>query len=126
MKKKIAATLSLSLALAFGGALAVPALTASASAKSNPIVTDDFGDDTYKNAYNNTKWEKLGDEANAIKQASAGDVGAKLMFKGDANADNIFVVSKEKYKIRSVTFDAYYDEGFGINWAALNFTQTKL
>lgn len=125
MKKKIIATLSLSLALALGGALAAPAITASASAKSNPIVTDDFGDDTYKNSYNTAKWEKYGDEAGAIKQASTGGVGARLMFKGDANADNIFVVSKEKYKLKSVTFDAYYDEGFGINWSALNFTQTK-
>ena len=133
MKKKIVAILSMVFALAFSGAMAAPTLTASANAKKNSIVADDFGDKTYSDSYNDSKWVKLGDEENAVKQASSGDTSATLLFKNDANADNIFWVSTDKYQVKSVTFDAFYsdnfhvtkDEGGSANWGALNFVQTK-
>ncbi len=129
MKKKIVAILSMTLAMAFCGAMATPVLSASANAKSNSIVTDDFGDKSYTDSYNDSKWEKIGDEDNTIKQATAGDVSATLVFKNDANADNIFAITAEKYSgIKSVTFDVLYSEGFqnaSANWLGLSFVQTK-
>ncbi len=128
MKKKIVAILSMALALTVCSAAATPTLLASANAVSNPIVTDDFGDKTYTDAYNQNKWVKYGDEDGAIKQASTGDTSATLVFKNDANADNIFVVSSEKYQMKSVTFDAFYTENFDDsrkNWGTLNFIQSK-
>ena len=129
MKKKIVAVLSMTLAMAFCGAVATPVLSASANAKSNPIVTDDFGDKSYTDTYNDSKWERMGDEDNTIKQATAEGVSATLVFKNDANADNIFAITTEKYSgIKSVTFDVLYSEGFqnaSANWLGLSFVQTK-
>ena len=127
MKKKTVAILTTALALTFCGAIGAPVISASANAVNKTVVTDDFGDKSYTDGVNDRKWVKVDDEENAIKQVNDGSSSATLTFKNDANADNIFAISNEKYKMKSVTFDAYYSENFEDarkNWGALGFSQT--